>query len=257
MLKAIFGYTGLLPGPRLSVTGASSDYELQRKQNRTVFAQLAAQVSDLDLQVEAGQLEALLSYNFDGIKTLKVSSRFPKQPPVLQSPDSKFPSVLAECSQLKTLIIGQIGDDDELDPEEDDEIDPIHESFLELPYSFAPTLRSLTLDFPYSCYPTPFSEFRFAALFPSLAHLSITLRSLDLPTQANKIVLPSLTKLEIGSFYSIIAITALSKSLEIPSITTVRVVTPVYHALFSPSPEAAKTQAEAAATALNAYRSIL
>ena len=256
-LETLCGSSGLLGPPVLGAISASSDYELQRRQNRNVFAQLAGQVHDLDLHLDARQLDALLSYNFDGIQTLKLSTKYPDQRPILQSPDSQFPAVLAKCSNLETLTIGQGDLDDEASLEEDDEIDPIHESFLEIPYSFTDTLRSLTLDFPHSSFPTPFTELRFAALFPSLDHLNITLRSLSLPTQVNKIVLPSLIKLEIGSFYSIIAITALSKSLDMPSISTIRTVTPVYNSLFSPSHETAKSQAEAAATALNTYHSTL
>ncbi|GAA5828395.1 hypothetical protein JCM5353_005059 [Sporobolomyces roseus] len=251
-LKGLCGASGLSSGSRLGANAATSDYELQRKQNRNVFAQLVAQVNHLDLQLDAKLLDGILSRNLGGIKGLKISSKFP---PILQSPDSQFPAVLAKCSNLEFLSIGQ-NDDEEEEEEDADETETIHDSFLEIPYLFIHTLRSLTLNFPHSFYSTPFSELQFAALFPSLDHLSITLRSLSLPTLETKILLPSLTTLKLGT-YSLVSITALLKSLEAPSISTLHAVTPDYHQLFSPTTEVAKSQAEEAATALNAYQSTL
>lgn len=252
-LKGLCGASGLSSGTGLGATAASSDYELQRKQNRNVFAQLVAQVNDLDLRLDVILLDGILSRNLGGIKGLKISSKFR---PILQSPDSQFPAVLAKCSDLEVLSIGQNNDDEEEEEEEDDETEPIHDTFLEIPYLFIHTLRSLTLNFPRSSYPSPFSEIQLAALFPSLDHLSINLRSLNLPTLETKILLPSLTTLEVGT-YSIVSITTLLKSLHMPLISTIHAVTLDYHRLFYPTPEVAERQAEEAVTALNAYQSTL
>ncbi|GAA5822757.1 hypothetical protein JCM5353_000656 [Sporobolomyces roseus] len=260
-LYRLCGYTGLI-SISLNLPGgaAPSDIDFVYRQNRNLLLKLARGWTDLDVSMDAINLEILLNTNPGGVRKVKLLSSQPRRYSILQRPDTKFPAVLAKCTNLNTLTVGhknRTDDDSEEDDDDDDEIDPIHDSVLEVPYSFAHHLRSLTLNFPHASYPTSLNELRFAALFPSLVHLSITARTpLDQPP--TKIVLPSLKKLEVRAHFNVIEkVTALLHCLDVPSLSILRLVSSSYPPFFSLIPATAKPQVEALAATLALYRPTL
>ena len=257
-LSSVCGLYGLITVPLYELgPGSPSDVDLIFNQNRNLLLKLSNRLTDLDVAIDATQLELLVGSNPGGFRKLGITSSWRRQRSILGSSNTKFPAVLAQCPNLETLSLGQLdtGDSDN-EEDDDDDVDPIHDSVLEVPYSFADNLRSLTLNFPHSSFPTSINELRFAALFPSLLHLSISIRTPLDPPQP-KIVLPSLTTLEVRHIYKSHCITALLHSLEMPSLSALRLITYSGRDLFSPVPATAKMQGEAVADSLTSYRPTL
>lgn len=256
ILIGLCGRSGLLPGPKLSRNGVTFDTEVQHRRNRSVFLRLAAQANVLTLHTDAQQSKVLFSCNTAKLQILGISSTHPREPPILQDPNSPFPALLAQCRGLQGLAISQLHDED-AEGEAPERLTPIHDSALDVSYSFADNLRSLSLDFPHFSYSTLLNEIKFAALFPALETFRITLHGSSLNHNLDtKIVLPSLTSLVMKDVYSIENVTGPLHCLDLPSLSSLRTITPKPFDLFSRSADGLD-EAKLAAAALAPFHPTL
>ncbi|GAA5952175.1 hypothetical protein JCM3765_005215 [Sporobolomyces pararoseus] len=146
--------------------GDLADFSKRQLQTRNAFLELAHKVEDWDLEVEAEEFETIINVNPSKIKRLNLSS------PDLFSSDSRFPSILAKLPSLDTLKLHH-QDMETFDPIP---IGHLDESFFEIPYQFANTLRSLELHFSgdWNDYDqTVTIDLKFASHFPLLENLVV------------------------------------------------------------------------------------
>jgi len=179
------------------------------------LTRIATQIKIWEITLEPWVAEVLLSKNYNGIESLVLQSPKNAGFPILESNESQFLSLLSKCSNLRNLSIrqtlrfaGQI-------------VDPVAEAVLSTSFSFANSLRSLTLDLERFNGRTTANEFDFIALFSSLEYLNLTFRSSNLDEIDSKsFLLPKLTSLEIVNC-PFLHMHVLIRCLDLPSISII------------------------------------
>jgi hypothetical protein len=182
-----------------------------------VFLETATRITDWDLQIDEGNLEQLVNRNAAGIKRLSLSSSMGSLITIFEKSDSRVPQLLVRLSNLEHLRIVQATWSDD-----DQDINQIVDSVFESPFSTLRSLRSLDLHFHGNCAQEVTRELKFAALFPSLRRLVISINSREpYDTHANEtftflhlehLELKGIDADGIGSFFS---------CLELPSIVEI------------------------------------
>jgi len=178
---------------------------------------IADQITNWEIEKDEKEAELLLSRNYDAITALALSSDVCWGFPIFDSEASKFPALLCNCPQLRSLSITNTSDVYGGGVNVKPLVDPI----LTLPFPFAQSLRSLTLDLEGFATRTTHNEFAFVALFPSLESLKFTFSSDNLDEIKSKsYLLPKLTSLEIINC-PFMHMHDLFRSLLLPSISTI------------------------------------
>lgn len=156
------------------------------------LTRLATQINNWDITLEQSVAELFLSKNYDGIESLTLQSPANLGFFILESNESRFLTLLSNCSNLRHLYIQQTH------RYRDQIVDPVANTVLSTSFPFANTLRSLTLDLERKNGRTTANEFEFIALFPSLESLRITFRSTNLDEiESKSFLLPKLSSLKV------------------------------------------------------------
>ncbi|GAA6016320.1 hypothetical protein JCM11491_006814 [Sporobolomyces phaffii] len=190
-----------------------SMHGLQQTLARKTLLGLVHKITDWRVELDQDDFDALVAANPAGVHHLELSSPDIDGFPIFGSSDSRFPSILARLSNLRTLVINSF---DYAVDDDDGEATSIVKSVLKVPFSFVHSLRSLHLDVACDGYSNAVNDLAFAALFPCLNSLT-----LDLSTRQcefnQTFILPKLEHLELRDTY-IRAIDSVFISLELPSI---------------------------------------
>ena len=156
------------------------------------LTQTATQINSWDITLEHSVAEILLSKNYGGIESLTLQSSANLGFFILESNESRFLTLLSNCSNLRHLHIQQTH------RYRDQIVDPVANAVLSTSFPCANTLRSLTLDLERNNGRTTANEFEFIALFPSLESLNLTIRSTNLDEiESKSFLLPKLTSLKV------------------------------------------------------------
>ncbi|GAA5828390.1 hypothetical protein JCM5353_005057 [Sporobolomyces roseus] len=167
---------------------------INKMRAREALLQLAPQITEWDIEVDPEDAELLMSGNHEGIETLTLSSTEESGFKILESDQSRFPSLLCKFHNLHTLTIRQTHEDFQVR-----NLELVHDSVLSLSFPFATSLRTLSLDLERDGGHTTSNELSFATMFPNLQSLSIRFRSDNLNEidQGSSYLLPKLASLEI------------------------------------------------------------
>ncbi|GAA5989462.1 hypothetical protein JCM5350_005927 [Sporobolomyces pararoseus] len=180
---------------------------------------LAMQITDWSIELQPDNLELLLNENLSGIQHLALSSDLNADHGILDSPHSRYPSILARLPNLRSLTIHQS------DTFDDNIVTSIDDSVFETPFSFVHSLRSLELELLVELDMIK-TDVKFATLFPSLRRLVLNFqdRGSWWKAEDESFSLPSLEYFEIKNI-KLRCISRLLNDLELPSIVEVHLRT--------------------------------
>ena len=191
-------------------------YRLNKKRAREAILRIAPQITEWDIELEVELAEPILSANYQGIKSLALSS---SGFPILESDNSKYLDLLVKLPNLRSLSIAHGADFIDQDLEA-----PLADSVLSRSFPFATSLRSLSLDLEGLVERTTANELTFATLFPQLDNLRIRFRSNDLgEIQSESFLLPKLTSLEVVDC-PFLYMDVLFSSFDLPSISSLHLI---------------------------------
>ncbi|GAA5952147.1 hypothetical protein JCM3765_005209 [Sporobolomyces pararoseus] len=187
---------------------------------KKTFLELAKQITDWSIGLEPNDLETLLNANIAGIQHLRLTDDTCSLSRILDSPDSRYPSILARLPNLLSLSIHQYGGLGE----EDDFTTSIEDFVFETPFSFATSLRSLELELLVDLDMIK-TDIKFATLFTSLRRLVLdfSTRGAWWKAEEETFSLPNLEYFEIKNI-PVRCISPLLSDLELPSIVELHLV---------------------------------
>ncbi|GAA5831571.1 hypothetical protein JCM5353_000441 [Sporobolomyces roseus] len=183
------------------------------------LTRIATQIKIWEITLEPWVAELLLSKNYDRIESLTLQSPKNAGFVILESNESQFLSLLSNCSNLRNLSIRQTHHFTGHPTSQN--VDPVADFVLSTSFSFANTLRSLSLDSERFDGRTTANEFEFIALFPSLVSLKLTFRSSNLDEiESKSFLLPKLISLEVVNC-PFLHTHVLIRCLDLPCISTI------------------------------------
>ncbi|GAA6011298.1 hypothetical protein JCM11491_006788 [Sporobolomyces phaffii] len=196
-------------------------FEVDRDPRKTLARKtllgLVHKVTDWRVELDQEDFGDLVAAHPSGVQHLELSSPRIDGFPIFGSSDSRFPSILARLSNLRTLVIKSSEYD--VDGDDGGEATLIVKSVLKVPFSFVPSLRNLHLEVTCEAYTNVANDLAFAALFPCLNRLRLDLIGRETETDRT-FILPKLEHLELRDTY-FDNIDSVFISLELPSIKEV------------------------------------